>query len=122
MSWGQQKQQGQQVFKKRSEDDEDTLSLDSEKSQGFINEQVGNWPAWSVDGQQNQNPFMRYQVNSYPIPADQVYGNSQIPIASQQAKKTPQIPVYFSRGPVYQPPQQYQPIYNNQPQQPQFQQ
>lgn len=38
----------QNEFKKRSEDDEDTLSLDSEKSVGFINEPVNNWPAWSM--------------------------------------------------------------------------
>ena len=41
-------QKQEDSFIKRSEDDEDTLSLDSEKSQGFINEPVNGWPAWTV--------------------------------------------------------------------------
>ena len=126
----------QNEFKKRSEDDEDTLSLDSEKSVGFINEPVNNWPAWSMGQPQTSNNtppelFMRYPVN-YPPPQVQqsfnpptnygtqpqptynfTYSNSQIPNNPQYdnrgpvfAKQNNTAPTYFSRSPVYYPPPQ----------------
>ena len=73
---------------KRSDDDQDTLSLDSEKSQGFINQPLNSWPAWSVDNQNPMRPKMRYPVNSY----------NQVPT---QPNFPPQ---FITRGPVFSRP------------------
>lgn len=122
-------------FKKRTEDDEDTLSLDSEKSQGYINEPVNSWPAWSVDqsnAASNYDMFARYPVNYPPQPI-----NAQFPTTSVEpqqpstnplyaSSQIPSIPEYFNRGPVFTKPQtsnfippiySHQPVYNYQPQQ-----
>lgn len=68
----------QQGFQKKSEEDEDTLSLDSERSQGFINEPVNAWPAWTIGNSTNAantnaDMFARYPVNSYSQP---IFNNS----------------------------------------------
>ena len=112
----------QPVEFKKGEDDEDTLSLDSEKSQEFINEPVQNWPSWSVEGnqvqQQQQQVLSGYGTNvpsySHNFPQPNFYrGPVSFPKSNPQQM---QAPVYFSRQPVYQPPQ-FNPLINNVPQQ-----
>lgn len=138
-----QKPKTQQQEYKKQQEDEDTLSLDSERSQGFINEPVNSWPAWTVENNNNTYVQMaRYPVTYSPqqqtnlfqpnqVPTDvksnPAYSNSFIPSMDAynrgpvfhrpvQQNFTP--PTYFSRGPVtnfnYQPP-----VLDNQPQRPQ---
>lgn len=48
---------GSQQLSSEKGDEEDTLSLNSEKSdQGFINEPLNQWPSWTVPGQNTTIP------------------------------------------------------------------
>jgi hypothetical protein len=109
----QQTQQWGGEYQKKRDDDEDTLSLNSDNSQGFINEPVGNWPAWSVGNTNNayqNNPMMRYPVNYYPPQQQQQTVNS---VQYSQPPIFNRGPVNFGRTPnnqypVYPPQQQAQ--------------
>lgn len=75
-------QSTQQVSFKKGEDDEDTLSLDSNRSQEYINEPVNNWPTWTVGNQQQQQssyanvqhmnpPIFNRALDSFPKPSNE---------------------------------------------------